>query len=106
MSDNNVHLEIRWKNLEKDHKLEHYLQERLNKVHDFKFTNLEAPVKTEVVYYEKTNSYKSSAKIIIKGSKHSIFAESKIDHSLSVVIHDLVDKILDQLRRIKTQYYK
>ncbi|MDQ0513719.1 ribosome-associated translation inhibitor RaiA [Mycoplasmoides fastidiosum] len=102
---NDLHLQIRWKGMEKDPVVEAYLQDKLSKLLEFNFVNSEETFKAEVVYYEKSNKYKSSLAFGVKG-KPGIYAESGQFPNLQHSINELVEKSLDQLRRIKTQFKK
>lgn len=103
-----THLELKtkfhWKDLDPDHQIIDYFHEKLSKITNFSFINFAETIKVEVHFYQKTNTYKSTITVGIK-NKPNIHAVSIIDHNLITTINDLMDKVHDQLRRLKTQLH-
>lgn len=102
---NNLNLQIRWKNLDKDPLVEKYFYSKIQKFLSFNFVNVNEVFKGEVVYYAKSNTYKTSITFGVKG-KSDIRAKSNQFSNLQQSINELTEKALDQLRRIKTQLGK
>jgi ribosome-associated translation inhibitor RaiA len=61
-------------------------------------------VKAEIVYYTKNQSFttRMNVKVIKRGT---IRAEANA-HDVLTSINEVVDRIVDQLRRVKTKYEK
>ncbi|WP_391591689.1 HPF/RaiA family ribosome-associated protein [[Mycoplasma] cavipharyngis] len=99
----NLNLQIRWKNMDKDVLAEEYFYNKITKLLDFNFVNVDEKFKAEITYYAKSNKYKSSLSFAIKG-RPDVHAKSNEYSNLQHSINELVEKTLDQLRRIKTQF--
>lgn len=79
-----------------------HLNERVQRLEAFKFVS--PNVKAEICFYPKNQSYVVS---LVAGvvKKNNIKCEATSEN-VSTAINQAVDKILDQLRRVKTQFEK
>ncbi len=91
---------IRWKDMEEDNSIFATLQEKLEKLlKDFVF--VEDGFKVEYVHHNSHKTYTMRLNVNIhKGN--TIRAEAEA-HNLTKATNDCIEKILDQLRKIKTQ---
>lgn len=93
---------IRWKDCEKSDAVASHLENKIASFDDFRFVMPE--VKAEIVFYPKDRSFTTriNVRVIKKGT---IRAEANA-HDVLTSINEVVDKIVDQLRRVKTRYEK
>lgn len=91
---------IRWKDCKKSEAVENYLQEKISKFYDFNF--VQDNIKIEIVFYQKTKDYTVRINVVIP-IKGVVRAEDK-SRDVLTSINNCCNKILDQLRRAKTQF--
>ncbi|MDR0739350.1 MAG: ribosome-associated translation inhibitor RaiA [Mycoplasmataceae bacterium] len=91
---------IRWKDCQKSNAVTSHFESKIARFEDFRFILPE--VKAEIVYYPKNQSFTTriNLKVVKKGT---IRAEANA-HDVLTSINEAVDRIIDQLRRVKTQY--
>lgn len=95
-----MNLNIRWKSVDKSDSVISFLEEKLGRVFDFQF--VEEDVKVEFVHYDKEHSFKTRISLNIRSDK-SIHSEASSNDILTS-INLSIDKLVDQLRRLKTKY--
>lgn len=93
---------VRWKDCSKSDAVINYLEERLSKFYDFEFVQEE--IKVEFVHYPKNKSFTTRINVLVP-TKGPIRAEAKAN-DIRTSINECCSKIIDQLRRIKTQFKK
>ena len=91
---------IRWKGCNKNDSIASYIDEKIEKFSKFHFVM--PNVKTEVVFYPKQQSYTVRMNVSVK-TKGLLRAEGS-GNEITTAINFCVDKIIDQLRRVKTQF--
>lgn len=96
-------LSIRWKDTKSSTAVASYFENKLSKIFRFNVVNGEN-VKAEIVFYSKENSFTVRLNVPILGSS-SIRSEAHAPDLLTA-INQVVEKTLDQLRRIKTKRTK
>ncbi|GHU48347.1 hypothetical protein FACS1894218_4990 [Bacilli bacterium] len=75
---------------------------KIAKFEDFNF--VQPHVKAEIAYFPKNQSYTTKLNIAVV-RKGTLRAEANA-HDVLTSVNDAVDKIIDQLRRVKTQFGK
>ena len=93
---------IRWKDCRPSDAVESFVAEKIAKFSDFHFVKEETQIKIEIVYYSKDREYKTRMNLPIP-SKATLRGESS-DGDILTSINKCVDKIVDQCRRVKTQF--
>ena len=91
---------IRWKDCDKSDAVTKYFEEKIAKFFDFEF--VQDNVKAEFVYYSKKKSFTIRINVSVP-TKGVIRAEANNSEILTA-INESCDKIIDQLRRVKTQF--
>ena len=91
---------VRWKDCHKSDSVENYLQEKMSKFFDFNF--VQDNLKAEIVFYPKTKEYTVRINVSVP-TKGVIRAEDK-SYDVITSINECCNKIIDQLRRVKTQF--
>ncbi len=97
MSD--FQLSIRWKDMTKQDQIKEFLEEKLSKLYDFSF--VEDNVKVEYVYYKSKQEYKF--RLNIKIHRGEVLRSEATSGDIKSATIAGIDKMLDQLRRIKTK---
>lgn len=92
-------INIRWKDMSENSELELFLEEKVQKIFEFKF--VEGDVKSEFTYFKSNKSYKVSLNVEVHkaGTLRSEATSSNPKESITEAVH----KIIDQLRRHKTK---
>ncbi|MDR3257243.1 MAG: ribosome-associated translation inhibitor RaiA [Mycoplasmataceae bacterium] len=93
---------IRWKDCTKSAAVASHLESKIARFEDFRFVMPE--VKAEIAYYAKNQSYTTRINVSVV-KKGTLRAEANA-HDVLTSINNAADKIVDQLRRVKTQYEK
>lgn len=93
---------IRWKDCIKSDALTNFIEEKTSKFYDFNFVNED--IKVEVVCYPKDKAYTIRINVTVP-TKGVIRAEAN-DNDVLTAVNKCCDKIVDQLRRVKTQFKK
>ncbi len=92
-------LNIRWKDMSKQEQVRDYLNEKLSKVFDFSF--VEPNIKVEYVYYKSKQEYKF--RLNLKVHRGDILRAEAVSHDIYTATNTGIEKMVDQLRRIKTK---
>ncbi len=90
---------IRWKDMSNHPSLEEFFKNKIQKIFEFSF--VEENVKAEYIYYKREGQYK--LRINVKIHKGDIIRAEASDESGEKATNKAIDKIIDQLRRIKTK---
>jgi putative sigma-54 modulation protein len=93
---------IRWKDCQKSDAVASHLEMKIAKFEDFKFIIPE--IKAEIAHYPKQGRFATRINVPVKG-KSTLRAEG-IAEDVLTSINFAVEKIIDQLRRVKTSYEK
>ena len=93
---------IRWKDCKQSDAVESFVAEKIARFADLNFVKDETQVKVEIVYYAKNKEYKTRINLPIP-KKGTLRGEAS-DNDVLTSINKCVDKIIDQCRRVKTQY--
>lgn len=91
---------IRWKDCNKSDAVTNYIEEKVSKFYDFNF--VQEDIKVEVVNYPKEKTYKIRINVSVP-TKGVIRSEAN-DFNILTAVNKACDKIIDQLRRVKTQF--
>lgn len=91
---------IRWKETHASPAVKEHFESKLQKICKFKNVD-KSSIKAEIEYFRRENSFTVRLNIIVMGHQ-KIHAE---DHDIDVLtaINKVIDKTLDQLRRLKTK---
>ncbi|WP_033159789.1 ribosome hibernation-promoting factor, HPF/YfiA family [Mycoplasmoides alvi] len=94
---------IRWKEAHPSPAVRSYFESKLNKIYRFKDVD-QGYTKAEIEYFKHEDSFTVRLNISILGS-HKIHSE---DHNSDVLtaINKVVEKTLDQIRRLRTKREK
>ena len=90
---------IRWKDMTEQPQTIKYFEEKIIKVFDFIF--VEDNIKAEYVYYKKEMKYK--LRLNVKVHKGDILRSEATDRDINHATLLCIDKMIDQLRKIKTK---
>lgn len=93
---------IRWKDCTKSDAVTNYIEEKIAKFYDFEF--VKEDVKVEVVSYPKNRTYKVRMNIGVP-NRGVIRGEAQ-DYDILSAVNKCCDKVIDQLRRVKTRFEK
>lgn len=91
---------VRWKDCAKSDSIVNYLEEKMSKFYDFEF--VQDNIKVEVVFYSKTKTY--TIRINVTVPKKGVIRGEETQHDILTAINNCCDKVIDQLRRVKTQF--
>ena len=94
---------IRWKDCDKSPSTVGFIEDKLTQLETFSFLN--ENVKFEIVYYEKTKTFKVRLLLDVKNTSKPIRAEGQAQDILKA-INLTFDKAIDQIRRVKTKMYR
>ena len=95
-------IQLRWKDCDRSKAVESTVIKSVESLSKYSFVQEKA--KVEIVYYKKNQTYKTRINIDVKGGK-IIRAEASAN-TIYGATNSAVDKIEDQLRRIKTKFIK
>lgn len=92
---------VRWKDCSKSDAVVNFLEEKLAKFYDFEF--VQDGFKVEIVYYAKNKTFtvRVNASVPHKGQLRAEANEADV----LTAINEACSKMIDQLRRAKTQIY-
>ncbi len=93
-------LNIRWKDMSKQDQVKDYLYDKLTKLFDFSFVEKEN-IKVEYVYYKSKQNYKF--RLNLKVHRGELLRAEATSKDIFTATNEGVEKMLDQLRRIKTK---
>ncbi|MDR1235145.1 MAG: ribosome-associated translation inhibitor RaiA [Mycoplasmataceae bacterium] len=93
---------IRWKDCQKSNAVASHFESKIARFEDFRFIIPE--VKAEIVYYPKNQSF--TTRINLQVIKKGMLRAEANAHDVLTSINEAVDRIIDQLRRVKTKYEK
>lgn len=91
---------IRWKDCSKSDAVASHLEMKISKFQDFEFVI--PNIKAEIVYYKKKGTFSVNLNVPVV-HKTTLRAEANSSDVLTS-INLATEKILDQLRRVKTRY--
>ena len=92
-------LQIRWKDCDKSKAVEAGVQDKLAVLSKYDFINQN--VKAEIVYYAKTKLFKTRINVDVRHGK--ILRTEAADEKIYTSVNMALDKMEDQLRRVKTK---
>ena len=90
---------IRWKDCDKSKSIQSYFEDKLSILAKYSFLN--ENIKAEIVYYSKTKTFKTRINVGIKKGK--LLRAEASSPQIKASINFALDKIIDQLRRVKTK---
>lgn len=90
---------IRWKDMSSHPTLEEFFREKIQKIFEFSF--VEENIKAEYIYYKRESEYK--LRINIKIHRGEIIRAEASDKNPEKATLKTIDKLIDQLRKIKTK---
>ena len=91
---------IRWKDCDKSDAVTKYFEEKIGKFFDFDF--VQDNIKAEIVCYPKNKTFTVRINVNVP-TKGTIRSEAN-NNEILTAINQSCDKIIDQLRRVKTQF--
>jgi len=92
-------LQLRWKDCDRSVSVESSIRDALASLDKYNFLNENA--KCEVVYYPKTKLFKVRINVDVRGGK--ILRTEACSNNIHTATNLSLDKMEDQLRRVKTQ---
>lgn len=98
-------VKINWKNCERDELVAEYFCEKVMKIMDFRFVNKSEAVKGVISFLPKKNIYHTTLTVAVNHCD-PVHAESEENENVYHAINQTIDKVVDQLRRIKTKLVK
>lgn len=98
-----VKFKINWKNCERNELISEYFCEKVIKLMDFNFVNRTETIKAVISFLPKKNLYQTTLTAVVD-HHGAVHAESEHDENIYHTINQVVDKVIDQLRRIKTKF--
>jgi len=92
-------IQLRWKDCDRSKAVESSIQDALASLDKYHFLN--ENVKGEIVYYPKTKLFKVRINVDVRGGK--ILRTEASSNNIHTATNLALDKMEDQLRRVKTQ---